>query len=97
MSKWKDIWWHTNKGETIIEITNDYRSKFDNGKKFKEYRYDRVWVANMDYWPIKYFPQAKNLDTYDKSYRLPTPAKFLFLEAELLLNVKENYRCMAES
>ena len=90
MSKWKDeedIWWHTNNsGETkkllLNPETNEPYRQGEivalNGKKFKEYRYDRVWVANMDYWPLKYFPQAKNLDTYDKSYRLPTPALISF-------------------
>ena len=70
MSKWKDeegLWWHTNNsGETkkllLNPETNEPYRQGEivalNGKKFKEYRYDRVWVANMDYWPMKYFPQA---------------------------------------
>ena len=32
----------------------------------------------MEYWPIKYMPAAKNLDTYDKSYKLPTPSLISF-------------------
>lgn len=90
MSKWVDennIWWHTNDaGESKKLLLNpETKQPYKqgeiihlNGRKFKEYRYDRVWASNMDYWPIKYMPAAKNLDTYDKSYKLPTPSLISF-------------------
>ena len=93
MSKWKDsngVWWQANlageekklllnpetgdpykQGETVAQ-------KPHTGKRFKEYRFDRIWAANIDYWPLKCFPVAKNLDTYDKSFRIPTPAVISF-------------------
>jgi len=88
--KWKDEnneWWHTNNaGETKKLLLNPETSQpykqgeivHLNGKKFKEFRYDRIWASNIDYWPLKYFPIAKNLSPYDKSFRIPTPAIISF-------------------
>ena len=93
MSKWIDkdgIWWHeTASGEKRKLLINPETKQpykcneiilegKHKGKRFKAFRYDRFWVSNPDYWPYKYFPQAKNLDTYDKSYRIPTPAVISF-------------------
>ena len=93
MSKWVDkdgIWWHeTASGEKRKLLINPETKQpykcneiilegKHKGKRFKAFRYDRFWVSNPDYWPYKYFSQAKNLDTYDKSYRIPTPAVISF-------------------
>ena len=81
------VWWQENAaGEEKKLLLNPETKKpyvkgeivHLNGKRFREYRYDRIWAAKVDYWPLKYVPQAKNLDTYDKSYRVPTPTCISF-------------------
>ena len=50
---------------------------------------------NMEYWPIKYMPAAKNLDTYDKSYKLPTPSLISFSGRPYIsIYAKKDYRCI---
>ena len=83
-------WWHTSLAgeEKKLLINPETKQPYvtgeivvqkpHTGKRFKEYRYDRIWAANIDYWPVKCFPIAKNLEEYDKSYRIPTPALISF-------------------
>jgi len=110
MSKWVDkngIWWHENasgeKKKLFInpETKQPYKCNEiilegkHKGKRFKCFRYDRLWVSNPDYWPYKFFPVAKNLENYDNSYKLPTPTAISFsggrTSAYLLKKVLDAY------
>lgn len=81
------VWWHENlageKKKLLInpETKQPYKGGeivHLNGKRFKEFRYDRIWASKIDHWPIKYFPVARKLKEYNKSYRIPTPALISF-------------------
>ena len=110
MNKWIDkegIWWHENDaGETKKLLINpDTKQPYQcneiiqegkhKGKRFKSFRYDRHWVSNPDYWPYRFFPVAKNLEEYDNSYKLPTPAVISFsggrTSAFLLRKILDSY------
>lgn len=81
------IWWYENTAGEKKKLLINPKTKEPykggetvhlNGKRFKEYRYDRIWASNIEYWPLKYMPQARNLVTYDKSYCVPTPTCISF-------------------
>lgn len=110
MSKWIDkdgVWWHQNDaGEAKKLLVNPetkqpYKSNEiiqegkHKGRRFRSFRYDRHWVTNPDYWPYRFFPVAKNLEEYDNSYKLPTPAVISFsggrTSAFLLKKILDSY------